>query len=433
PGGAVFPLFAVAAVAAAPPAAPVWVAALVAGLSATGCVLLGLLGHWAGERHPAAGLAPGQRTLTPGQMAAECGRYAGAALVAGALGLASGLPFPYWAQIAAVVPLSAPGRPAQVERGLHRVVGSTLGIITTGFLLSFPAEAWQLVVWVVILQFLAEMYVLRNYALALLFITPLALLMVQLAHPQPVGAMLQARVLETAIGVAVGIGFVIASALFDRRMAARRARLRKQARQRLRERHATPAYTHGYSDAVLGSHRHRTAENSAAHLLPRLRAGMRLLDVGSGAGTITADLARLVGPEHLTALEVSEQAAAITRAELRRQDLPQVRIVVGDAHDLPFASAEFDVVHAHQVLQHVTNPAGVLGEARRVLRPGGIASIRESDYEGFRWYPDSAGLTRWRQLYLRAARANGGTPDAGRRLLAWAHQAGFTEVTPSAS
>src|SRR5699024_2625431 len=122
-----------------------------------------------------------------------------------------------------------------------------------------------------------------------------------------------------------------------------------------------PAYTHGYSDAVLGSHRHRTAENSAAHLLPRLRAGMRLLDVGSGAGTITADLARLVGPEHLTALEVSEQAAAITRAELRRQDLPQVRIVVGDAHDLPFASAEFDVVHAHQVLQHVTNPAGVLG------------------------------------------------------------------------
>src|SRR5699024_12402776 len=65
-----------------------------------------------------------------------------------------------------------------------------------------------------------------------------------------------------------------------------------------------PAYTHGYSDAVLGSHRHRTAENSAAHLLPRLRAGMRLLDVGSGAGTITADLARLVGPEHLTALEV---------------------------------------------------------------------------------------------------------------------------------
>lgn len=240
PGGAVFPLFAVAAVAAAPPAAPIWVAALVAGLSATGCVLLGLLGHWAGERHPAAGPAPGRQVFTRSQLAAEFSRYAGAALVAGVLGLASGLPFPYWAQIAAVVPLSAPGRPAQVERGLHRVAGSALGIVTTGFLLSFPAEAWQLVVWVVVLQFLAEMYVLRNYALALLFITPLALLMVQLANPQPVGPMLQARVLETAIGVVVGIGFVIASALFDRWIAARRAQLRQQARQRMQERRADP-------------------------------------------------------------------------------------------------------------------------------------------------------------------------------------------------
>lgn len=193
------------------------------------------------------------------------------------------------------------------------------------------------------------------------------------------------------------------------------------------------AYTHGYPEAVLDSHRHRTAENSAAHLLPHLRTGVRLLDVGSGAGTITADLARLVGPEHLTALEVSEQAAAITRAELRRQNLPQVRVVVGDARELPFEPAEFDVVHAHQVLQHVTDPVGVLSEARRVLRPGGIASLRDSDYEGFRWYPDSAGLTRWRQLYLQAARANGGSPDAGRRLLAWAHRAGFTDIVPTAS
>src|SRR5690625_5623189 len=88
---------------------------------------------------------------------------------------------------------------------------------------------------------------------------------------------------------------------------------------------------------------------------------MRLLDVGSGAGTITADLARLVGPEHLTALEVSEQAAAITHAELRRQVLPQVRIVVGDAHELPFASAELDVCQVNQELQQVTNPAGEIG------------------------------------------------------------------------
>ena len=219
------------------------------------------------------------------------------------------------------------------------------------------------------------------------------------------------------------------------------------------------AYTHGYGEAVLGSHRARTAANSAAHLLPHLRTGQRLLDVGSGAGTITADLARLVGPEHLVALEVAEESAALTRAELDRQGLlarpgangepsadgeahgaasdgharPGAEVVVGDAHDLPFEDGTFDVVHAHQVLQHVAAPVGVLRELRRVTRPGGLVAVRDSDYEGFRWWPDLPGLSRWRELYLRVARTNGGTPDAGRRLLAWAHAAGFTDVEPSTS
>src|SRR5690606_16391556 len=129
--------------------------------SAAGCVVLGLLGHWAGERHPGAEFSPALESWSGAQLAAEFTRYGGVAMVAGMLGLASGLPFPYWAQIAAVVPLSAPGRTLQVERGLHRIVGTALGVLATAFLLSFPVEPWQLVVWVVTLQFLAELYVLR--------------------------------------------------------------------------------------------------------------------------------------------------------------------------------------------------------------------------------------------------------------------------------
>lgn len=196
---------------------------------------------------------------------------------------------------------------------------------------------------------------------------------------------------------------------------------------------AGPAYTHGYGEAVLDSHRSRTAANSAGHLLPHLRTGQRLLDVGSGAGTITADLARIVGPRNVTALEVGEESAAITRAELHRQGLDEVAVVVGDAQALPFADDTFDVVHAHQVLQHLPRPVAALAEARRVTRPGGLVAARDSDYEGFRWFPEDPRLDRWLGLYLDVARANGGTPDAGRRLLAWAHAAGFTQVTPGAS
>ncbi len=224
PGGALFPLFAISAVAAAPPAAPVWVAVAVAGASAGWCVLMGLLGHYLGERHPGMDASGAHLAYTRAQLAGEFARYFVSATIAGVLGLASGLPFPYWAQIAAVVPLSPPRRVAQVERGLHRVVGSALGIVTTAFLLSFPSQAWQLAVWVVIMQFLAELYVLRNYALALVFITPLALLMIQMANPQPVVPMLQARVLETAIGVVVGVCVVAVTYFWARHRRAVEAR-----------------------------------------------------------------------------------------------------------------------------------------------------------------------------------------------------------------
>ena len=50
-------------------------------------------------------------------------------------------------------------------------------------------------------------------------------------------------------------------------------------------------YTHGHHESVLRSHRWRTAENSAAYLLPHLGPARTLLDVGCGPGTITADLA----------------------------------------------------------------------------------------------------------------------------------------------
>src|SRR5699024_2685676 len=182
---------------------------------------------------------------------------------------------------------------------------------------------------------------------------------------------------------------------------------------------APAAYTHGYGAAVLDSHRARTAGNSAAHLLPHLRPGQRLLDVGSGAGTITADLARIVGPEHVTALEVSERSAEITRAELARQGLGAVQVRVGDAQALPLADDSVDVVHAHQVLQHLPHPGAAIADARRVTRRGGSVGLRDRAYGGLRSDP--------------AARANGGCPDAGRRLLAWAHEAGLEDVTAGAS
>ena len=101
----------------------------------------------------------------------------------------------------------------QYYRAIERVLGTLTGIAVAGFLLSHPMQGWQIVVWIVILQYLTEMYVTRNYTIAASFITPTALLMVQTVEASPVWPMLLARTAETVIGafaalVVIAVGYV---------------------------------------------------------------------------------------------------------------------------------------------------------------------------------------------------------------------------------
>jgi ubiquinone/menaquinone biosynthesis C-methylase UbiE len=190
-------------------------------------------------------------------------------------------------------------------------------------------------------------------------------------------------------------------------------------------------YTHGHHEAVLRSHSWRTVANSAPHLLPHLRPGMDVLDVGCGPGTITVDLARRVAPGR--ALGVDTSAEVIEHAASSAAGATGVSFRVGDVHELPVDDGSFDVVHAHQVLQHLADPVAALREMRRVCRPGGLVAVRDADYGAFTWAPAEPLLDRWLALYRSVARHNGGEPDAGRALLGWLHAAGFDEVDPGAS
>jgi SAM-dependent methyltransferase len=192
-------------------------------------------------------------------------------------------------------------------------------------------------------------------------------------------------------------------------------------------------YTHGQHDSVLRSHRWRTAENSAAYLIPYLCPGASVLDIGCGSGSITADLAGLVSPGRVAALDASAQALSHARRTVAERGLTNVDFQLADVLSLPYPDGAVDVVHAHQVLQHLADPVAALREMRRVCRPAGIVAARDADYEAMTWYPAVPAIEEWLALYRTVARRNGGEPDAGRLLLSWARQAGFTDITCSAS
>ncbi len=184
---------------------------------------------------------------------------------------------------------------------------------------------------------------------------------------------------------------------------------------------------------MLRSHRWRTAENSAAYLIARLSPGANILDVGCGPGTITADLAVLAAPGRVVGVDAAAGVLAEAQTAAERQGVTNVSFEVGDVYRLAFGNDSFDVVHAHQLLQHVSDPAAALTEMQRVCRRGGVVAARDSDYGGMIWYPDYGDLAEWLALYRRVARAIGGEPDAGRRLLSWARAAGFASIEASAS
>jgi len=167
--------------------------------------------------------------------------------------------------------------------------------------------------------------------------------------------------------------------------------------------------------------------------MAHLRPGMTVLDLGCGPGTITAGIARLVAPGRVIAVDVEPGVVEIAASNARTQGIENIDFRVMDGYGMALEDDSIDFAHAHQVLQHVSDPVAILSEMARVTKPGGFIAVRDSDYSSFAWYPRLPELDRWMALYQATARGNSGEPDAGRYLLAWAHQAGLTDTTSTSS
>jgi ubiquinone/menaquinone biosynthesis C-methylase UbiE len=192
-------------------------------------------------------------------------------------------------------------------------------------------------------------------------------------------------------------------------------------------------YGHGHHRGVVGAHARRTVADSASYFAPHLTPGMRLLDAGSGPGSITCEMAELVAPGEVVGIDNVAEVVEQARALAAERGVANVRFEVGDTYALGYDDDSFDGAHAHQLLQHVSDPVTVLRELSRVVRPRGVVAARDADYATMVHSPHFDGITRWNRLYRDVARRAGGEPEAGRRIMQWFVAAGLEVIHASSS
>lgn len=192
-------------------------------------------------------------------------------------------------------------------------------------------------------------------------------------------------------------------------------------------------YSGGYGARLLRAlHRRRLAQEGS-FFLPHLRPGMRVLDCGCGPGVMTVELAAAVAPDEVVGLDLEAEQFAVGRALANERGITNVRFEPGTMYRLPFQDGTFDAVYAHAVLYHLGDPTAALRELHRVLRPGGAVGIRDSDTSGDLYAPPDPYIDRARALLDKIVRHHGGNPHFGRTQRAALREAGFGEITATAS
>ncbi|MFE3076128.1 FUSC family protein [Nocardia tengchongensis] len=161
-----------------------------------------------GGAQQAAVASTGQRVFAREELW-HAGRYALAVTLAGVGGVALGVAHANWAMAAAAVPLAAGDSRGRVLRGVERVAGTFIGLGASALLLLPHPPPWLLGVSVLLLLFPTELFMARNYALALGFFTPLIMVMTELAAPADPVRLLLDRGTDTVLGVTVGVAVAV--------------------------------------------------------------------------------------------------------------------------------------------------------------------------------------------------------------------------------
>lgn len=176
----------------------------------------------------------------------------------------------------------------------------------------------------------------------------------------------------------------------------------------------------------------RSAQRQAGFLLPFLKPGLSLLDCGCGPGSITCDLTRKVAPGRVVGIDADPTQIKLATTRADQEMLTNVSFQTASIYDLPFAAGHFEVVFAHAIFQHLSDPECAIREMCRVLVPGGIIALRSPDWGALLMTPRDPALAAAFNVFLNVYYAKGDA-FAGRNGPNLLRGAGFQSVTFTAT
>ena len=192
-------------------------------------------------------------------------------------------------------------------------------------------------------------------------------------------------------------------------------------------------YTMGYGPAAVALMGARSAQTHATFFLPYLKSGMKLLDCGCGPGTVTLGLAQIVAPGSAVGTDIEASQMALATKTAAERNVANVRFEAANIYELPFEDSSFDAVFMSALIGNLREPTRGLREAYRVLKPGGIIGVKEFDHGGDIVYPNEPAMAKYDELYRRLRAENGHNGESGRMIGALLLEAGFNDLTMSAT
>ncbi len=131
--------------------------------------------------------------------------------IAGFVALSLGLTHPYWAIVSAIVPVFGTATHTQLVRSGHRLLGTLLGVGSSALIFLLPFDGISMMALLLVLMVCTELFVARNYALALFFVTPMTIGFALMGGDSSVPDLLSARIIETVLGLGVAVVLLLCS------------------------------------------------------------------------------------------------------------------------------------------------------------------------------------------------------------------------------